>query len=99
MDKAIEELAEFALNSKSECTTPDEKLKALFAHAVNLAIEDDYIDSFDICDALDIPHPVGGDDEYDDARIDAEYQAMYEKFDEAFEKFFGYSRHNIPCFH
>lgn len=99
MDRAIEELAGFALNSKSKCTSPDEKLKALFAHAVNLAIEDDYIDSFDICDALDIPHPIGDDDEYDDARVDAAYQAMYEKLDKAFEKFFGYSRYNIPHFH
>ena len=98
MDRAIEELAGFALNSKSECTSPDEKLKALFAYAVDLAIDEDYIDSFDICDALDIPHPVG-DDEYDDVRVNAEYRAMYEKLDEAFEKFYGYSRRNIPRFH
>lgn len=94
----MEELVEFALSSKNECATSDEKLKALFAYAVDLAIDEDYIDSFDICDALDIPHPVG-DDEYDDERVDAEYRAMYDRLDEAFEKFFGYSRHNIPRFH
>lgn len=94
----MEELVKFALGSKNECATSDEKLKALFAQAVSMVIEDDYIDSFDICDALDIPHPVG-DDEYDDERIDAEYRAMYDRLDEAFEKFFGYSRRNIPRFH
>ena len=63
-----------------------DKIKALFAQAVNTALEEDYVDTFNICMALGIPHP----------EEDEEYEEMWQSLDDKFIEFFGYSRHNIP---
>ena len=63
-----------------------DKIKALFAQAVNTALEEDYVDTFDICMALGIPHP----------EEEEEYEEMWQSLDDKFVEFFGYSRHDIP---
>ena len=71
------------------------KVKALFAHAVNMAVEEDYIEVWDICEALNRPHPCS-DESLTPEQEREEYEKLWNAFDEAFKQFFGYSRDNIP---
>lgn len=85
MNEMAQTLLNVALKPREEDGAID-KIKALFAQAVNTALEEDYVDTFDICMALGIPHP----------EEDEEYEKMWQSLDDKFIEFFGYSRHNIP---
>lgn len=69
-----------------------ERLKKLFARGVAVALDKDYIDIFDVCDALGLNLPYGYDGEFkddDEERTDRECQAIWDKFDQQFVEFFG----------
>ena len=73
-------------------------IRKLFAQAVDIAIDQDYVELWDVCNALGLPHPYGYSDdefdseEFDDERATQECDAIWERLDEEFEKFFGMTR-------
>ena len=85
MDEMAQTLLNIALKPR-EANGEIDKIKALFAQAVDTALEEDYVDTFAICTALGIPHP----------EEDEEYEEMWQRLDDKFIEFFGYSRYDIP---
>lgn len=89
MEEQIKALSAMALKPRNGDKI--DPITKLFAQAVDVAIDQDYVELWDVCNAFGLPHPYGYSDD-DDERAQQECDAIWKRLDEEFEKFFGMTR-------
>lgn len=96
MEEQIKALSAMALKPRDGDKI--DPITKLFAQAVDVAIDQDYVELWDVCNAFGLPHPYGcsddefDSDEFDDERARQECDVIWKRLDEEFEKFFGMTR-------